>query len=931
MRERLYLFVMGGAAVIVLLCLFMLMRIERRVVVMIDGYDLHQSAVTIGRGSDVCYSQIPEHFLTVTRDDRRFSWKVDSKWGKKDSLCYFKINGENPNLHLLDDNQVIEVSVGGKTHRLAVSEIETLLDGHESQYVMLRNVLERRRQANGSAAEADFLKHDELRSFFYRKKEGLLNTLGKWHLVILDNHTSLGSGGQTIRYATSGTVEGFCKVEFYRMAEFSLKSNNKQLFHIGDINYIAKPVLLSTEWGAGHVMLRPDDRGVAVFFPKPITYTEDEEVIRQITGSHTSLLTLQQNDGSIPVGQRVYIPQFSNSIPKEVCHLTVTDEVFSVESSALKSAPHLMPRFSAMAVKTDGGRVRLHTGIIGGWFIWSYFWLPAVMFLLIAGIYPWLVDVRWGNIRQKAIGALQLPDLFRMVVALAFAYSICRIMVAVKLSWTFPYFEKLTSVVVVDCGLMLLLLFTLSLHFNYAFLTAVNDRQHVRKVRWRKWVALLVAAAGWVLCLGALSYSDKYFSHDMLQAYPYDEVHGLHPLGWLRKSGFNELHRTIPYTLLMSNILTIVLLLVRNLVWEVECLSGRLFKKAPTRGESPANNKVAIGIAVVCMLLVAAATQLPGNFSSAPITLLIVAGTGMALCRVRFTDKKRWLSLLISFGIVTGLLLAAIAPLHADKGYFTNYLGMGAFAVLVFVIVSKYDRNPNRLDLSNDRSERKMLNWTLGGLMVAMLVAVPQIMTWAYDVEEVDYDRSSRRFEMNTQFADYRDSGYRYAVSDTEFLTVMVHGMFNASGSDPLSPERHALHPSVSTGFSPVVLNDVSLPLAFFGTYGILAYVVFFGLLVLLLLAVLGTTIPDDHLLRNTTVPIDRQMLWRMMAVMMWVGTSVYLYGSYLGTFPFTGKLCPGFGVDSVGEVLESMILLAFMTATRLRKPAAQQLFKKTN
>ena len=67
------------------------------------------------------------------------------------------------------------------------------------------------------------------------------------------------------------------------------------------------------------------------------------------------------------------------------------------------------------------------------------------------------------------------------------------------------------------------------------------------------------------------------------------------------------------------------------------------------------------------------------------------------------------------------------------------------------------------------------------------------------------------------------------------------------------------------------------------------------------------------------------------MAVMMWVGTSVYLYGSYLGTFPFTGKLCPGFGVDSVGEVLESMILLAFMTATRLRKPAAQQLFKKTN
>ena len=58
---------------------------------------------------------------------------------------------------------------------------------------------------------------------------------------------------------------------------------------------------------------------------------------------------------------------------------------------------------------------------------------------------------------------------------------------------------------------------------------------------------------------------------------------------------------------------------------------------------------------------------------------------------------------------------------------------------------------------------------------------------------------------------------------------------------------------------------------------------------------------------------------WRVLAVLMWVGTSVYLYLSYIGMVPFTGRLNPGFGVDSVGEMLESAILLAFMTATALR------------
>lgn len=61
---------------------------------------------------------------------------------------------------------------------------------------------------------------------------------------------------------------------------------------------------------------------------------------------------------------------------------------------------------------------------------------------------------------------------------------------------------------------------------------------------------------------------------------------------------------------------------------------------------------------------------------------------------------------------------------------------------------------------------------------------------------------------------------------------------------------------------------------------------------------------------------LHRQMVWRIMGAFMWLGTSAYLFFSYIGWLPFTGRLNPGFGVDSVGEALESAILLGMMTAT---------------
>ena len=149
-------------------------------------------------------------------------------------------------------------------------------------------------------------------------------------------------------------------------------------------------------------------------------------------------------------------------------------------------------------------------------------------------------------------------------------------------------------------------------------------------------------------------------------------------------------------------------------------------------------------------------------------------------------------------------------------------------------------------------------------------------------------------------------------------MVIMSHYMQERSTDDPLSNDIHFLHPSISTGQSPVVLNDLSAPAAFFGAYGTVpTTLVFFLLLFLLIWLVMQYSLSYVDSLRPQ---LTKAMQWRLLAMFMWVGTSFYIYLSYIDGLPYTGRLNPGLGVDAVGEALESAILLAFMAAMTCRK-----------
>ena len=87
----------------------------------IDEYTLGGAkSVTFGENSDFCVKNVPHDFLTVTYqpETQTFKWSVGKQF--HDTLQYFKINGENPNKHVIrnDERQVVELKLptpDGKT------------------------------------------------------------------------------------------------------------------------------------------------------------------------------------------------------------------------------------------------------------------------------------------------------------------------------------------------------------------------------------------------------------------------------------------------------------------------------------------------------------------------------------------------------------------------------------------------------------------------------------------------------------------------------------------------------------------------------------------------------------------------------------------------------------------------------------------------
>ena len=925
---------------LIAICLLMLGRVNRRLVVSVNGFHQHASTITVGSGnSGVCFYKIPEDFMKVTHEQGSFSWEVNPKYLKADSLCYYKVNGKNPNLHPIGEADSIVVSVGKKTISLTLSQIEDELSGVTSQYVLLRNVLD---IVSDKSNLQERLKDDHgLKSFLWRSRSQHVwgYSYGDWQLVILDRRTRLTGASGDIAYVDHGTTleltpdqADIFKIQFFYIADYSYQTNkaDRHSLNIDGVNYQAKAMLSTTEWTAGHVLIKPSAKeGLDVFFPKAVTYVEELDTLRTFMNSGTNMLTMMQMDGSFPVARNLYVPHFSGAVSQYICNIFVDNDSVMLRNGEttlkVKTGWNVLPSLQKTSLKSaQNEELFISCGLINYCFILSYLWLPLAIFLLIYLAWPWLTDTS-DIVQRRGLNTRRndLKSHFRIIALLAFAYCVCKVMIAFKLSYSFPYFEELTGVVSVSAGLMLMLFFIVSLILNRDFLTAAL-RNHRRPHR--EWIALGISAIGVLICYLAMKRMDGGFNASLLDAYLSSDLFSMNLLKWQDLSGMNDLHRSIPYSLLFANLMAMVILfvltlpVVRDMKNPLERWMQRYHAYVDKWEQNAHQHKVLanyssvvhvvvflLKYALVPLVLVFLVSLLPGNFATAFITLFVIIGMSWTLSNITFRYGR-----IVAFVemITVVLLFVMAAAVKADMGYTTNLFGM-FFAVILFYFMQER----GGYDFGHQQANKMERRWIprLMILSVILVFSMPMLLSRLLDTEKVAYSRATRRFNMYSQFEKYRNSGYRYALSDTEFMTVMVHYMYNTSGKDPLSNEHHFLHPSVSSGQSPVVLNDVSLQGAFFGAYGFLAYVVYFGLLALLAWLVLTYSFHEPSGI------LHPQLRWRVLAVLMWTGTTLYLYISYLGQLPFTGRLNPGFGVDSVGEMLETALLLSFMTATALK------------
>lgn len=989
MALRASMAVLVVALVVAVVSLF---RIPTKLVMAVDGFDLNKTTgVTIGRQSDVCIDNVPAGYLTVSHNaqDGSFGWQVNAR-GEKDTLQYYLINDVNPNRHALrvkgDSLSSIQVRYGrNRTFTLTGAEVKEVYKGLDTHYIQLSNAI---RKVQGEVA--DCLMADKLlRSFLYHDDDG-------YYLVILDRMTMLDGkvgycfGGNTADAALMGSAAATLhhdelKVQFFRLSTSAYRDKkvDDSTFSIDDLNYTMKPTVKLTPWQAGHVMLRARGDRLEVRFPKAVMYVESVGKVRERCHETGNMLSYMQDSRPFPSHGTIYLPAFSHGMEMGICTVDFNDEGIVLRDNTNQSYPlgsHFSlwgPQLTSYQLHSGSGTIHARVGLLGGRYLASYLALPFVALLLI------LVAIRmlfcysnrqlYDDNHPRRFYSAELirsfAPLAKLLMCAAFCMVVCKVMITVKLGYTYPYFEKVSHIAPVTTTLFLVMVWALILLVNHRMLRLSTHRVAIGRSGWlirsrRLLIALASVALPAALAYVSLRYNDGHNARLMLESYFPQNLWSLNVMRWPDLTGINDTHRSVPYTQFLMLGVVVVLLLALSLFpgfftrcghwmrrqmsrWG-NCLLGLLAHLLPRLADGlrwlirhrtdplydegePADRPWwhvfrATGLHVLYhgvpyLFLLLLLWALPGNYATALITLVVVFGLSHAY--TSFTEYElRHHRFFVLLTMITHSVLFLLMAFMPDHGYLTNYIGFAATLIVLFFSYKSQMRNQREQRRENAGIRLSLLAFIAFGFILLRFI-LPQL------ADTDSFDRSNRRISLSYSYDEVLRSGYRFSESDAEFMTVMAGYMTNVKFGDehhydPLSNESNYLHPSVATGQSPVILNDLSIQSSFFHAYGGWAYITFFCLLIALALAVMWYSygIDPDRGSAYVMHPVTAR---RLLAMMMWVGTSAYLLSSYFGILPFTGRLNPGYGIDSVGEALESALLLALMCGTVVDAPSGEE------
>jgi hypothetical protein len=902
----------------------------------ITAFDLpNRNSFTVGENSDICFKDVPKDYMTVTYDNDRYFYKIDNE-----NIClYYIINNGNPNRHPINENS--EITVFGQKYR--GSDFINLLKNCDNEYYMLKDVLKNRIPANTLAAIENGEQYFE--TFIYKQqtrfKLPLINkTLhyGKpsYSLIILDRTTKIDDVGY--RYSgILGQDTAELKIQFFKMNSWSVKKNDNNYFSDSVRSYFAKAVQMFTEWGAGHIKVTCDRNKFSVTFPKAITTAISTEKIRETVEKAQAGVYLKQMLKSYPMPTDFYIPDFSNTFSEYVCELSrnekkhlIFQKTDSRDTIRLTTSGSFVPDIPVKKQELARGGITYKARILNKWFYMSKHWMLAILLPVLLLVLYLLFPEEGNGVTCEKIQNIRwyLCGMFTWF----WFFLNQKLLIAEKLSFTYPYFEKLYPVSYLTTLFSLFAVFLVILLINKSFLfNYVHGFSYTFKrrkfgdtlVKHAIWLNLVLALLTVGIC-GFVTYSIfKSCIMPIWNSYFPGDISIFHPFG----DAMNDNHFTVIWVV-GAMLVGLSFLLIATELYKIKLakqvdekinkIKSEITKLSNEKiNEIKSKNKHVLAVLSIALYILyialyialSAGISFLGNFGTAFAVLVLLFSLSIFLKKqIEKSNNKsfRWLigSLLISCCFV-------FIGIPADFGFFINLFGvLFCWTILMWASTKHYN-------WSNRRRRMQFIKLLVSGIVVCVL-AIYGAKSLS-NPENIKYGRSIRRIENCIDPVKVKNAGYIYTESDIQWMEVMRYyaekvGKGRDDNHDIYS-EKNSFHQLVSSGQSPVILNDVCVPGVYLGSlrrcgwFGLLFGVMALGAFVYCF------SIGDTWRQKPYNFEINRRLIGRLLAGNLWIGVTLYLLASYYWATPFTGRLIPGFGVDAVGEALEIIVLFAFMCA----------------
>ena len=278
----------------------------------------------------------------------------------------------------------------------------------------------------------------------------------------------------------------------------------------------------------------------------------------------------------------------------------------------------------------------------------------------------------------------------------------------------------------------------------------------------------------------------------------------------------------------------------------------------------------------------------------------------------KFIENLFWIGL--GFGS-----LAILPFLNKDSGYFINLL-IPAISIMCLIFFSQLytyksdgDYPYSEYTIKNKFTKYRFV-LTIGLFCILVIFSSLFVKSIKYEPTE----RFESRITAFYDFAKVQEDGTSLAEEQSQFFAVLAKNVSDSVGG--YNDEGfHKMHSGFNAG---VMHNDLSFPSCilagipnWYRAVFILLYLIILGLIhIYCIYTVLK---PSNSYISNALPHLDLKLtksgIVRIIASGILFSNAFWLILSYYGYLPFTGRLMYGMGQDSIGEVLDTILLSALI------------------